>query len=113
MKPIALTLSTFAPSAPSLVAPLRVAIGLASAYRRQEVRILLCDEGILHALKERNPDWLNRYLTSAAAHGVEVWVDQSSLEGQELTPDQLHTIAQVKPTDEFWSWRCQALDLAI
>ncbi len=112
MKPVAITLSNFAPSAPSLVAPLRVAIGLASAYRRHEVRIMLCDEGILHALKERNPAWLDRYLTSAAAHGVEVWVDQASLESQDLSVEQLHSVAVVKPGDEFWNLRRESLNIA-
>ncbi len=104
-RPVVVTLSNFSPSTPSLVAPLRVAIGLASAYRRQTVTVMLCDEGVLHALKERNPGWVDRYITSANAHKVEVWADQPSLESLGLQADQLHASVQVKEADEFWEVR--------
>lgn len=104
-RPVVVTLSHFSPSTPSLVAPLRVAIGLASAYRRQTVTVMLCDEGVLHALKERNPAWVDRYLTSARAHKVEMWVDQPSLDSLGLQPDQLHPSVLVKDADEFWEVR--------
>ena len=104
-RPVVVTLSSFSPSAPSLVAPLRVAIGLASAYRRQTVTVLLCDEGVLHALKERNPNWLDRYITSAKAHKVELWADQGSLEALGLQSDQLHSMVQIKEPEEFWEIR--------
>ena len=104
-RPVVVTLSHFSPSTPSLVAPLRVAIGLASAYRRQTVTVMLCDEGVLHALKERNPGWVERYLTSARAHKVELWADQPSLESLGVAADQLHPSVQVKEGDEFWEVR--------
>jgi sulfur relay (sulfurtransferase) DsrF/TusC family protein len=89
-----------------------VAIGLASAYRRQLVTVLLCDEGVLHALKERNPGWLDRYITSATAHKVELWADQSSVEALGLNTEQLHSMVQVKDGDEFWDIRsASALNL--
>jgi sulfur relay (sulfurtransferase) DsrF/TusC family protein len=81
---------------------------LASAYRRQTVTVLLCDEGVLHALKDRNPDWMDRYLTSAKAHKVEVWADQGSLESQGLQADQLHPAVQLKQADEFWELRSES-----
>ena len=108
MRPVIVTLSSFSPSAPSLVAPLRVAIGLASAYRRHQVKILLCDEGVLHALKERNPRWLDRYLTSARAHGVELWADKPSLELAGLSDDALHKAVVPVDGQEFWETRSQA-----
>ncbi|MBX3169838.1 MAG: DsrE family protein [Candidatus Eremiobacteraeota bacterium] len=104
-RPVVVTLSNFSPSTPSLVAPLRVAIGLASAYRRQTVTVMLCDEGVLHALKERNPAWVDRYITSAKAHKVELWADQASLESLGVQADQLHASVQVKAGDEFWEVR--------
>ncbi|MBT9586437.1 hypothetical protein IV102_24045 [bacterium] len=107
-KPVVVTLSTFSPSTPSLVAPLRVAIGLASAYRRQTVTVLLCDEGVLHALKERNPVWLERYITSAKAHRVELWADQPSVEALGLQTDLLHTAVLLKSADEFWDIRSES-----
>lgn len=107
-RPVVVTLSSFSPSTPSLVAPLRVAIGLATAYRRQTVTVLLCDEGVLHALKDRNPSWLDRYITSARAHKVELWADQPSLEAMGLQADQLHSSVQVKDADEFWELRSES-----
>ncbi|MFN8608364.1 MAG: hypothetical protein U0931_12580 [Vulcanimicrobiota bacterium] len=104
-RPVVVTLSSFSPSTPSLVAPLRVAIGLASAYRRQTVTVMLCDEGVLHALKERNPSWVDRYITSARAHKVELWADQPSIDALGLQPEQLHSSVQVKEGDEFWDVR--------
>ena len=104
-RPVVVTLSHFSPSTPSLVGPLRVAIGLASAYRRQTVTVMLCDEGVLHALKERNPAWVDRYIISANAHKVELWVDQASLEAQGLQADQLHASVLLKEPDEFWEVR--------
>ncbi len=107
-RPVVVTLSGFSPSTPSLVAPLRVAIGLASAYRRQTVTVLLCDEGVLHALKDRNPEWLERYITSAKAHKVELWADEPSLEVLGIQPDQLHPMVQLKDAEEFWEIRSGA-----
>lgn len=103
-----LTLTRFAPSAPSLVAPLRVAIGLASAYKRQPITLLLCDEGVLHGLKARNPEWLDRYFTSARAHGVQVWVDLQSMEQHGVEVEQLHDFMLATPHDEFWQLRSSA-----
>lgn len=102
---VLITMARFAPSAPSLVGPLRLAIGLASAYRRQPVKILLCDEGVLHGARERNPQWLDRYITSAKAHGVELYADQESLDCFGLSGEQLHPFVQPKPTAEFWQLR--------
>lgn len=107
-RPVVVTLSSFSPSAPSLVAPLRVAIGLASAYRRYPVKILLCDEGVLHALAERNPEWLERYILSAKAHGVEMWADQESLESHGIASEQLHSAVQAKTNQEFWEARSES-----
>ena len=104
-RPVVVTLSSFSPSTPSLVAPLRVAIGLASAYRRQTVTVMLCDEGVLHALKERNPAWMDRYIVSAKAHKVELWADQPSLDALGVATDQLHPSVMVKDADEFWDVR--------
>lgn len=104
-RPVVVTLSSFSPSTPSLVAPLRVAIGLASAYRQQNVTIMLCDEGVLHALKDRNPAWVDRYIISARAHTVELWVDQASLEHLGIQHEQLHSSIQIKETDKFWETR--------
>lgn len=110
---VLITLARFAPSAPSLVAPLRLAIGLASAYRRQPVKILLCDEGVLHGARERNPEWLDRYVTSARAHEVELYADQGSLDLFGLSADNLHPFVKPKPTEEFWQLRSSsALNLA-
>lgn len=110
---VLITMARFAPSAPSLVAPLRLAIGLASAYKRQPVKILLCDEGVLHATKDRNPEWLSRYVTSATAHGVEMYADQTSLDAFGLGSEQLHPFVKPKSTEEFWQLRSSsALNLA-
>jgi predicted peroxiredoxin len=110
---VLITMARFAPSAPSLVAPLRLAIGLASAYKRQPVKILLCDEGVLHGARDRNPDWLDRYITSATAHGVEMYADQGSLDTFGLGGEQLHPFVKAKPTEEFWQLRSSsALNLS-
>ena len=104
-RPVTITLSSFRPSTPSLVAPLRLAIALASAYRRHTVTVLISDEGLLHALKDRNLSWVERYLTSAKAHQVELWVDQASLEQQGVARDDVHPMVEVKENDEFWEMR--------
>lgn len=108
IKPVTITVSHFSAGTPSLVGPLRLAIGLASAYRRYPVTVLLCDEGVLHALAERNPEWLDRYMTSAQAHGVKLWVDQESLESQGISSDLVHAAIESKGRDEFWEARQQA-----
>lgn len=104
-RPVVITVSNFQPSAPSLVGVLRLAIGLASAYRQHTVTVMLNDEGVLHGLKDRNPDWLERYVTSAKAHQVELWADHSSLELLGIASDQVHPMLEVKDADECWDMR--------
>ena len=82
----------------SCLAPvLRTAVGMACSYERPRVTVVLHGDAVRAARSCSNPDWTRRYLVSAQAHSIDIFVEKESLEARGLKSSDL--VAGMKVVD--------------
>lgn len=68
---------------------LHTAVGLAAGPPRHQVSVLLMGDGVVHGLREHGRPACDRYLRSARAHGIELYVDHHAMMLRGLLGGQL------------------------
>ena len=90
----------------NLAGVLRVAVGMATGYTFHKVQVVLYGDGVLCGLRQANGPWVNRYLSSASAHGIPLFADRESLASRGFTPEDLNEGVQLlDPADYLARWR--------
>jgi hypothetical protein len=109
-----ISLNRFSAVEPSMVPVLRLAIGLASAYNRQQVVVVLHGEGVLCGLRASNLGSVDRYLKSARAHKIDLLVEQEELglrgiAAESITP----ALVCISAAELIERWRAADLHLRV
>ncbi len=97
-----------------LVTFLRIAIGLKALYRGHDVEVVLSGNAVLCALKQSNPDWVDRYLRSASIHEIPIYIAGNALERLGIENEKLvHPMGFLNWEEYLKLWRSADLQISL